>query len=106
MIYVLATIELNDGTRDVFLQHFRENIPNVRAEPGCIEYVPAVDLPTGLAAQGEPRANVVVVVEKWESLAALRVHLDAPHMHAYRAKVKDLVRRVSLQVLSPADRDS
>jgi quinol monooxygenase YgiN len=46
---------------------------------------------------------VVVVVEKWESVAALRAHLEAPHMMEYRLKVKDFVHKVSLQILTPAD---
>ena len=55
----------------------------------------------GIAAQGPPRENVVTVVEKWESLEALRAHLAAPHMAEYRARVKDLVAGVKLQVLQP-----
>ena len=33
---------------------------------------------------------------------ALRAHLGAPHMAEYRARVKDLVVGVRLQVLQPA----
>jgi quinol monooxygenase YgiN len=61
-----------------------------------------VDLPTEIPAQVPPRDNVVVIVEKWESLDALRTHLQAPHMQEYRARVKGLVSRVQLQVLQPA----
>jgi len=55
-----------------------------------------------MEVQGETRPNTVVVVEKWESLEALEAHLVAPHMVAYRAKVKDLVNSVAIQVLEPA----
>ena len=41
------------------------------------------------------------VVEKWTDLAALQTHLTAPHMLAYRPKVKHLVANVQLQVLTP-----
>jgi len=44
---------------------------------------------------------VVTIVEKWESLEALQAHVVAPHMAAYRERVKDFVVRVSLQVLEP-----
>ncbi len=47
------------------------------------------------------RDNVVTIVERWESLAALETHMQAPHMTAYRVRVKDLVKRVQLQVLHP-----
>jgi quinol monooxygenase YgiN len=102
MIHVIATVEVVGGKRDEFLAEFRRVVPAVRAEAGCLEYGPAVDLPTEIPAQIPPRDNVVVIVEKWESLEALRAHLQAPHMQEYRARVKGLVSRVQLQVLQPA----
>ncbi len=102
MIVVLATIELNPGTRDPFLAEFRDNLAAVRAEEGCIEYFPAIDVGTALSAQKPTRSDVVVVVEKWESVAALEAHLIAPHMVAYRNKVKDYVKGTTLQILEPA----
>jgi len=48
------------------------------------------------------RDDVVTVVENLESLPALEAHLVAPHMLEYRARVKELVERVSIQVLQPA----
>lgn len=102
MIVVIATIQIADGRREDFLAEFKSNVPNVLAEDGCIEYAPTIDLPTSIAAQGDPRANVVTVVEKWESLAALEAHLVAPHMQSYRARVKEMVQGASLQILEPA----
>jgi quinol monooxygenase YgiN len=102
MIHVIATIELAPGTREQFLAEFRKLIPDVRAENGCIEYGPAVDAPTDLPNQAKIGADKVVVVEKWENLAALKAHAVAPHMQAYRARVKDYVRGMELRVLDPA----
>jgi len=102
MIYVIATIEIAAGKRDEFVKAFRENVPNVLAEKGCIEYEPTIDLATDIKAQPAVRADVVTVVEKWESLAALNAHLVAPHMMSYRERVKQLVKSVSIQVLEPA----
>lgn len=103
MIVVLATIELQPGKREDFLREFRRIIAPVRAEDGCIEYFPAIDTVSGIAAQGTTREDVVVVVEKWDSVAALEKHLIAPHMMEYRPKVKEFVKRVGLQILSPAE---
>ena len=103
MIVVLATIELQPGQREAFLNEFRQIVPKVRAEAGCIEYFPAVDVASGIAAQAGPRDDVVVVVEKWESIPALEAHLIAPHMMDYRPKVKPLVKGTSLQILQPAE---
>ena len=102
MIYVIAEVELAAGSRDEFLGHFQANVPNVLAEDGCLEYAPTIDLETELAAQPAARANFVTVVEKWESLDALRAHLVAPHMAVYREKVKGLVVKTTLRVLQPA----
>jgi quinol monooxygenase YgiN len=44
----------------------------------------------------------VVIIEKWETLAHLKAHAVAPHMQAYRPKVKDFVKSIELRVLSPA----
>jgi quinol monooxygenase YgiN len=103
MIIVLATIELHPGKRAEFLAEFHKIVPPVRAEQGCIEYFPTVDTPSGMSVQGPLREDVVVVVEKWESIAALEAHLVAPHMMAYRPKVKDFVKKVGLQILTPAE---
>jgi quinol monooxygenase YgiN len=103
MIIVLATIELLPGKRSEFLVEFRKIVPKVRAENGCHEYFPAIDTASGLPVQGPAREDVVVVIEKWESIAALEAHLIAPHMMEYRPKVKDFVKKVGLQILSPAE---
>jgi quinol monooxygenase YgiN len=102
MIHVIAAIELHEGKRDAFLAEFHKIVPLVRAEAGCLEYGPTVDVPANLPRQVPFRENVVTVVEKWESLEALQAHLQAPHMTEYRTRVKDLVKGAQLQVLKPA----
>jgi quinol monooxygenase YgiN len=102
VIHVIATVELKEGQRDLFLGEFQRVVPLVRAETGCLEYGPALDLPTDIPAQAPPRPDVVVIIEKWDSLEALRAHLTAPHMAEYRGRVKDAVAKVHLQVLEPA----
>jgi quinol monooxygenase YgiN len=102
MIHVVATISLNPGTRAEFLKVFRWLTPLVLAEEGCIEYQGTIDVPTTIPVQDPPRPDVVTVVEKWAALDALYAHLKAPHMNDYRAKVKDFVKGVELQVMEPA----
>ncbi len=102
MIHVIATIELAAGKREAFLAEFRRVVPLVKAEAGCLDYGPAIDVPSGLAAQPPVREDVVTVIERWENLEALRAHLAAPHMQDYRARVKGLVARTQVQVLQPA----
>jgi quinol monooxygenase YgiN len=102
MIHVIATITVKPGKRDAFLAEFHRIVPLVHAEAGCIEYGPTVDVASGIAVQGAARENVAVIIEKWESLAALKAHMQAPHMIEYRGRVKDLVEGVTLQILQPA----
>ena len=102
MIHVIAMAELNEGTRDQFLQEFHKIIPNVQAEEGCIEYGPTIDVGTGNEKIQAPRADVVTIVEKWESLEALSAHLIAPHMLAYRERVKEIVIGSTVYVTEPA----
>ena len=102
MICVIARIEVAEGRRDDFLAQFRQIVPKVLAEQGCLEYGPMVDVPTSIGAQQPARQNVVTVVEKWESIEALEAHLMAPHMVQYRKGVKPMVVGTSLEILQPA----
>ena len=102
MIHVLAMITTKPGRRDEVLALFRANMPAVHAEDGCIEYGPAVDAEGAGAVQTLLGADSFVVIEKWESEAALRAHAASPHMAAYGAKTKELLASRVIHVLSPA----
>jgi quinol monooxygenase YgiN len=101
MIHVIASIQVKPGQLAPYLKILKENVPAVRAETGCIEYQPTVDAGSGLAPQRlEP--DTVTMIEKWSTLDALKAHLAAPHMAAYREKVKTMVAGVTLKVLQDA----
>jgi quinol monooxygenase YgiN len=46
--------------------------------------------------------DAYIVVEKWESAAALRAHAAAPHMAEYGGRVKDLIASRVIHVLTNA----
>jgi quinol monooxygenase YgiN len=102
MIHVIATITIAPGRRAAFLAEFHRIVPAVLAEDGCLAYGPAVDIASGIPIQPALRADTVVIIEDWRDLPALRAHLQAPHMAAYRERVQGLVQGVQLQVLEPA----
>lgn len=102
MIQVVAVVTARPGQREAILQHFRANVPAVLAEPGCIEYGPAIDAEGVGPWQTKYGPDTFVVVEKWESMAALEAHRTAPHMLAYAAKVKDMIASRAIHVLTPA----
>ncbi len=101
MIHVIAVITAKPGLRDVVLQAFRDNVPLVLAEHGCIEYGAAVDLADGPAFQARYGPDTFLVVEKWEHMDDLRAHSAAPHMVAYAARTRDMVASRAIHILSP-----
>jgi quinol monooxygenase YgiN len=100
MIHVVATLKVKEGRRAEFIRIFRDNVPNVLKEKGCLEYVPTIDFPTDMPQVLDE--NTVTIIEKWESPEALRNHSAAPHMRAYREKVKDILESSSLRILENA----
>ncbi len=102
MVHVVAIITAKPGLRDEILTAFRANVPTVQAEDGCIEYGATVDTEGVGGLQTRFGEDTFVVVEKWESLAALKAHAAAPHMAAYGAKTKDMIASRVIHVLSPA----
>ena len=101
MIHVVAIVTAKPGMRDAILKEFRANMPAVHAEKGCIEYAPAIDADLG-GIQTKCGPDAFVVIEKWESLDALKAHGASPHMRTYGAKTKDMVASRTIHVLSPA----
>ena len=75
---------------------------NKGKEKGCIEYGPAIDADPAPSMQTKYGPDTFVVLEKWESMDALKAHAAAPHMAAYAAKVKDMIASRVIHVLAPA----
>ena len=99
MIHVLAIITAKPGQRGTLLQAFKAIVPTVHAEAGCIEYGPVIDVDGADPAFGP---DTFMVVEKWESMAALKAHAVAPHMKVYGEETKDLVAKRAVHVLTDA----
>jgi quinol monooxygenase YgiN len=59
-----------------------------------------VDVASGLT--GPVRDNVVTMLEKWESLAALEAHLKTPHMGEFGKQAAPLGLKLGLQIIEPA----
>lgn len=101
MIHVIATITCTPGNRAAFLAEFRKVVPLVLQERGCMAYGPTIDSAEALPVPTARRDDVAVIVEQWQDFATLQAHLIAPHMKAYRERIKGLVANVALQVLEP-----
>lgn len=102
MIHVVAVITAKPGQREKILEHFRANVPAVLAEQGCIEYGAAIDAEPGASFQAKWGPDTFLVIEKWESMDALKAHAAAPHMAAYAAKTKEFIASRAVHILQPA----
>lgn len=101
MIHIVAIITAKPGMRDNILAAFHANMPAVHAEQGCIEYGPTIDAEGAGSFQTKFGPDTFVVIEKWESLDALRAHGASPHMAAYAARTRDMVASRVIHVLQP-----
>ncbi|MDQ2859056.1 MAG: antibiotic biosynthesis monooxygenase [Candidatus Eremiobacteraeota bacterium] len=102
MIFVVAIITAKPGRLEEALTAFRANVPAVRAETGCIEYAAAVDAEGLGGFQAPIGPDTFAVIEKWESVEALKAHAVAPHMKAYASQTKDALASRVIHVLAPA----
>ncbi len=101
MIHVIAMITTNPGMRAKVLEHFRANVPAVLAEAGCIEYAAASDMEDGPPFQTMCGADTFMVIEKWDSLDALKAHSAAPHMVAYGTRTRAMVVNRAIHIMQP-----
>jgi quinol monooxygenase YgiN len=101
MIRVVAALTAKPGRREEVLTLFKANVPAVLKENGCHEYTPVIDAEGGGRHQTNFGPDTFVVLETWESLAALEAHRTAPHMLAFAQAIKDLMADRKIYVLSP-----
>jgi quinol monooxygenase YgiN len=101
MVIVHASIRVKKGKIEEFLKQFKAFAVKVRKEQGCIEYFPAVDFQPKLPPQVVDE-NIVTIIEKWESMKALNVHLISPAMQEHQKNEKDLVEEASIKILKEA----
>lgn len=102
IVHVLAVLTAKPGFRAQVLEAFQANVPNVRAEEGCIEYQAVVDLDDAAAFQTPIGPDSFVVVEKWESMEALSAHAVAPHMKAYGKATAEMLADRKVHILTGA----
>lgn len=100
-VHVLAIITTKPGLRDAVLELFNANVPLVLAEDGCITYEATIDTANAGPMQTEFGPDTFVVIEKWDSLAALGAHAVSAHMKAYGSSTKDMLSDRVIHILSP-----
>lgn len=102
MIHVIAWLKIKPGQFDAFVKRFKQLVPEVLAESGCIAYAPTIDVATGIDIQKPTESDVLTVVEQWESIEALRTHLEAPHVKVFFDDVGQWLESCQIIATEPA----
>jgi quinol monooxygenase YgiN len=98
MINVIASLKIKPNNLDSFQEQLASIVDTVRAENGCIEYLPTIDVKTGIDTQ-ILNPDTVTIIEKWESLEALHAHRAVSHMLVFKKNTKDMLLNMSIKVL-------
>ena len=103
MIFVFASVKVRSECLNQALDCYRELVPAVlQCEPGCLEYVPTVDVDMGLPNQ-EKDACLILVAERWRSVEDFRAHLVMPHSAAFRTTMEPLLaENITVRVVRSA----
>ncbi len=89
-VVVVATIRPLPEHRDEVLAAYRDTVPRVHGEPGCLLYAL------------HEKADRLVMIEQWESSDALAVHANAEALQALNPRLEGkLAAKTDVQVLIP-----
>jgi quinol monooxygenase YgiN len=85
MIHVIALITTQPGKRQELLDRIHASLPQVLAQPGCIDYTVVVDADAvgAMHTQTKFGPDTIVTIEKWESLKHLEDHSSSPLTATY-----------------------
>lgn len=99
-VYVLCRFDLKDDA-DIaaYKSKTLDIIPTVRAENGCQMYSLLKDADTDWDKPMRFGERTFWMVEKWDSIEALKAHLSAPHMKAFGPTVAPMRKAGTFHVL-------
>jgi quinol monooxygenase YgiN len=93
MVKLIARIDVKPGHEEVVAAALRELAPPSQAEAGCIRYE---------VCRVKDDATKLLVLEEWESQAALDEHMATPHFQAFAGKIGEaLAGPPSLEFIEP-----
>ena len=98
MINLVVTMIVKEGRMKDFLSECEALRPLVLREKGCIAYEYTRDVQSSIPIQEKIDPNRITLIERWESLDALKVHGDAPHMAAAGPRMQELRASVAIRV--------
>jgi quinol monooxygenase YgiN len=78
MLLLKASLQIDPSTRDTFLSHLADFVAQSRAEDGCLGFHACEDV---LAP------NRFLILEEWDSPAALEKHETSAHVAAFKVQI-------------------
>ena len=101
MIHILVTMVVKEGRMKEFLSIGEKLRSQVLKEKGCLAYDYTREIASPLGIQEPVDPDRITLVERWESVEALKAHMDAPHMKELGPKMGDLRSSVVARVVEP-----
>lgn len=99
-IYVLCRFDLKaDADISAYTSKTLGVIPAVRAENGCQMYALLKDADTSWDKPMKFGERTFWMIEKWDSIEALKAHLETPHMKAFGPTVAPMRTSGTFHVL-------
>lgn len=104
-VYVLCRFDLKpDADVRDYAAKTLAVVPTVRAEDGCRLYTLLKDATTDWDKPMRFGERTMWMLEKWDSIDALKAHLDTPHMKAFGPTVRQMRTASTFHVLEPVVR--
>ncbi|MFQ6132910.1 MAG: putative quinol monooxygenase [Armatimonadota bacterium] len=93
MVKLIARLKARAGQEELLTDALRKLSTPSRQEAGCLEYV---------VCRGRDDPATLLVLEEWESQAALDAHMETPHFQAFLAEAGDALEgEPELELLEP-----
>ena len=104
-VYVLCRFDLKpDADIADYTGRTLAVVPTVRAEDGCRMYTLLKDAKTDWDKPMRFGERTMWMLEKWDSIDALKSHLDTPHMKAFGPTVRPMRTASTFHVLESVRR--
>ena len=104
-VYVLCRFDLTpDADVAEYAGKTLSVVPTVRAEKGCRMYTLLKDAATDWDKPMRFGGRTMWMLEKWDSVEALKAHLETPHMKAFGPTVRQMRTSSTFHVLEPVTR--
>ena len=95
----------HDADRKAYVGKTLDVVPTVRNEKGCRVYTLLEDAKTDWDAPQRFGERTLWMLERWDSIDALKAHLQTPHMKAFGPTVRDMREKGTFHVLQEVPRD-